>query len=333
MLRFGAGGATLVNPRFWWLPGLVVILAVPLAVPAEPPSDLRIAVTVDDLPVTPPDRHTTEQQERITARLLATLAAHKVPAIGFVNEGKLEVDGAVDPRRLALLERWLDAGMDLGNHGHSHLDLHRVDAARWLEDVLRGERVTRPLVEKRGRKLQWFRHPFLHAGRSKEVQSQVETFLTRHGYRVAPVTIDNGEWIYGGAYANAWNRGDQELMKRLGEDYLRYMQDVVTFYEDQSEKIVKRRIPQVLLVHAYALNADWLGELLDRLERKGYRWITLDEAMKDPAYQLPADGYVADAGITWLHRWAITAKMDRQIFRGEPEVPGWVEELRQPAGR
>lgn len=292
-----------------------------------------MAVTVDDLPVGPPNRHTTEQQERITARLLAALTAHRVPAVGFVNEAKLEVDGAVDPRRVALLERWLDAGMELGNHGHSHLDLHRVGVASWQEDVLRGERVIRPLVEKRGRKLQWFRHPFLHAGRSAEVQNQVEAFLAARGYRVAPVTIDNGEWMYGGAYAGAWNRGDQALMTRLGEDYLRYMQDMVAFYEEQSESIVKRRIPQVLLIHAYALNADRLGELLERLERRGYRWVSLAEALEDPAYRLSAGGYVGDAGITWLHRWAITARMDPRIFRGEPEVPGWVEALHQAAGR
>jgi peptidoglycan/xylan/chitin deacetylase (PgdA/CDA1 family) len=293
------------------------------------PSDLVMAVTVDDLPVGPPNRHSTRQQEKITARLLAALKTHRVPAVGFVNEAKLEVRGAVDPRRVALLERWLDAGMELGNHGHSHLDLHRVDLAAWQEDVVRGERVTRRLLEKRRRKLQWFRHPFLHAGRSADVQNQAEAFLASRGYRIAPVTIDNHEWVYGGAYADAWNRRDKALMRRLGKDYVRYMLEVVAFYEGQSEAIVKRRIPQVLLLHAYALNADWLGELLDRLEARGYRWVTLDEALKDEAYRLPAGGYTADAGITWLHRWAITARMDPKIFQGEPEVPGWVEALHQ----
>lgn len=78
-----------------------------------------MAVTIDDLPVAPPGRHTTAQQAEITDRLLAALAAHDAPAIGFVNESKLEVDGAVDPLRAELLERWLAAGHELGNHGYA----------------------------------------------------------------------------------------------------------------------------------------------------------------------------------------------------------------------
>lgn len=288
-----------------------------------------MAVTIDDLPVTPPGRHTTAQQEEITRRLLAVLAEHGVPAVGFVNESKLEVDGAVDPRRVELLERWLEAGHELGNHGYDHLDLHRVDPDAWTADVLRGERVIRPLVEGRGRELRWFRHPFLHTGRSVEVQRETTRFLAEHGYRVAPVTVDNGEWIYGGAYADAWNRGDEAAMDRLGRDYVRYMLEVVEFYEAQSREIVGELLPQALLIHAYALNADWLDPLLDALESRGYRWIPLAEATEHPAYDRPVHGYTGPGGITWLHRWALTEGRDPAIFRGEPEVPSWVGELRE----
>lgn len=301
---------------------------------SRPSGETRLmAITIDDLPMSPPGRHTTAQQEEITGRLLAVLAAHEVPAIGFVNESKLEVEGVVDPRRVALLERWLDAGHELGNHGYDHLDLHRVDAEAWLADVLRGERVTRPLVEARGQKLVWFRHPFLHTGRTVEVQRETARALAEHGYRIAPVTVDNQEWVYADAYADAWNRGDRTAMERLGRDYVRYMLAVVEFYEGQSRAIAGELIPQTLLVHAYALNADWLDPLLDALEERGYRWIPLAQAVEHPAYQRPTEGHTGPGGITWLHRWAITAGMDPSTFRGEPEVPAWVEEARAPARR
>ena len=328
------------HPLLALLPFLAgLLLAVSCAAPggSSPPStaqdpepaaaERRIAVTIDDLPVTPPGRHNTAQQVRITERLLAVLAHHRVPAIGFVNESKLEVDGRVVPERVALLERWLAAGHALGNHGYAHLDLHRVAPEVWMEDVLRGERVTRPLVERAGGTLRWFRHPFLHTGESVAVERQTTAFLAEHGYRVAPVTIDNGEWLYGGAYADAWNRGDEAAMERLGRDYVRYMLEVVKFYEGQSRKIVGELIPQTLLIHAYALNADWLGELLTALEERGYRWVSIEEATAHPAYDRPTHGYTGAGGITWLHRWAITEGLDRSIFRGEPEVPDWVEEL------
>ncbi len=291
-----------------------------------------MAVTLDDLPATAA-RHTTAQQERITDGLLAALTAHRVAAIGFVNESKLEVDGTVDPRRVALLEQWLDAGLELGNHGYDHLDLHGVAAERWMADVVKGERVLRPLLERRGQEPRWFRHPYLHLGRSVEVQRRTADFLIGHGYRIAPVTIDNGEWIYGAAYADAWNRGDSTAMERLGRDYVRYMLEVVAFYEGQAREIVGRAIPQVLLIHASALNADWLDALLEALEARRYRWVSLATALEDAAYDRPADGYTGPAGITWLHRWAITAGMDRSIFRGEPEVPDWVRQAMEVAGR
>jgi peptidoglycan/xylan/chitin deacetylase (PgdA/CDA1 family) len=293
---------------------------------AEVPPARRMAITVDDLPVAPPGAHTTAQQVEITERLLAALADHGAPAIGFVNETKLEEDGEVDARRVALLERWLEAGHELGNHGYAHLDLHRVDADAWLADALRGERVTRPLIEGRGRELRWFRHPFLHTGLSVEVLERTTRALAENGYRVAPVTVDNGEWIYGGAYAQAWKRGDEAAMERLGSDYVRYMLEVVDYYEAQSREIVGELIPQTLLIHAYALNADWLDPLLDALEARGYGWITLEAATMHPAYGRPTDGHTGPGGITWLHRWAITEGRDPAIYRGEPEVPSWVQE-------
>ena len=52
--------------------------------------------------------------------------------------------------------------------------------------------------------------------------------------------------------------------------------------------------------------------------------LTLYQALRDPAYASP-DRYVGDAGITWLHRWAITQGRRGAVFAGEPEVPKWVE--------
>jgi peptidoglycan/xylan/chitin deacetylase (PgdA/CDA1 family) len=295
----------------------------PAAVPARDPGH-RMAITFDDLPAGPPNVHSNEVQAELTEGILAALAAHEVPAIGFVNEERLEVDGRVDPERVARLERWLEAGHELGNHTYSHPDLHRVPLEEFLDDVVRGEPVTRRLLAERGRELRFFRHPFLHTGLSLETKRAVEAFLEERGYRVAPVTIDNSEWIFGGAYARAYEAGDREEMARLGAAYVDYMERVVEFYEGQSRAILGREIPQTLLVHAYLLNAHHFGELLDRLAARGYRFVPLEEALADPAYDSP-DTYTGPGGITWLHRWAITRGVDRSVFAGEPEIPAWLE--------
>jgi peptidoglycan/xylan/chitin deacetylase (PgdA/CDA1 family) len=296
----------------------------------DPSAQLQrsMAVTVDDLPVAQPSWHTNQQMDRITTDLLAVFAEHGVPAVGFVNEQKLAVEGRIEPFRVEILERWLEAGLELGNHGFAHLDLHRVPPEEWMADVVRGERETRRLVEASGTELRYFRHPFLHAGMSVEIQAETAEFLASRGYTAAPVTIDNSEWIYGRAYAHAYNLNDDQLKNRIGEDYVRYMLEVVEYYEGQSDVIVGRPIPHILLVHAYALNADWLGELLVELEERGYGWISLDEALEDPVYEKPISGWIGMGGITWLHRWAITDAVDPFVFQGEPEPPEWVAEIR-----
>jgi len=63
--------------------------------------------------------------------------------------------------------------------------------------------------------------------------------------------------------------------------------------------------------------------------KRGYRFVSLDEALDDSAYA-SSDEYYGPAGITWLHRWAITAGKPRTIFAGEPAVPDWIERTARP---
>jgi len=233
------------------------------AVPA--PADRRMVLTFDDLPAQRVAALSEERVEQLNEDLVETLAGHRIPAVGFVNEEKLQVGGAPDPDRVQLLERWLDAGLELGNHGYSHLDLHRVPLADFLSDVLRGEEVTRRLLAARGARPRFFRHPFLHTGRDLQTKRGVQDFLAEHGYRVAPVTIDNQEWIFARAYDEALDRRDPGLRDRLGAAYLEYMDAVVACYEEQSRGLFDREIPQVLLLHASSLDGDHLDDLVASL--------------------------------------------------------------------
>jgi len=116
---------------------------------------------------------------------------HEVPAIGFVNEAKLYVDGAAipDPAYVALLQAWLDAGLELGNHTFSHPDLHGTPLPEFEQEVLRGDIVTRQLLAAEGTVPRYFRHPMLHTGRDLETRDSLHEFLAKHGYRVAPVSL------------------------------------------------------------------------------------------------------------------------------------------------
>jgi peptidoglycan/xylan/chitin deacetylase (PgdA/CDA1 family) len=287
--------------------------------PAGAGGDRTVALTFDDLPVISTQRDTA-MQGSTTRGILNALRAEGAPAIGFVNEDKLGA-GAARDARTRMLRAWLDAGHDLGNHSYSHPDLNTTPIADYTADIVQGEQVT---TELRGSPPEYFRHPFLHAGNDSAKKAGLERFLADRGYRVAPVTIDNGEWIFARAYDLALDAADSAHARRIADAYILYMDTVFGFYEAQSRAIVGREIPQVLLLHANRINADRLAELLAMMRRRGYRFITLAEALRDTAYDR-ADAYVGPAGITWLHRWAITDGVDRSIFQGEPEVPAFVE--------
>jgi len=293
--------------------------------------DRRIAVTIDDLPW---QRMAQTPADALAARhggLMEQLRRAEAPVVGFVNEGKLEEAGRLQPARVAMLRDWLDAGAELGNHTFGHLDLHAVGLDAYHADILRGERVLRPLLAERGVAPRWFRHPYLRAGRTPEDKAAVATFLAGHGYRIAPVTVDNGEWVWAFAYANVLDGqldtpARAATLRRLERGYVPYMLNKVDYFERQSIQLLGYALPQVWLLHANELNAATYAELVAAVRRRGYRTITLEEAMRDPAY-LREDGYRGRFGPSWLHRWAMADGKPKAFYAGEPKVPAWVLSL------
>lgn len=282
-----------------------------------------IAVTIDDLPLQAPRGRDTATIAAINAGLLEALQAHGIEAVGFVNEVKLEVHDVVDPQRVAILEAWLEAGHELGNHSYSHPDLHATPLATYLADIDRGDTVIRPLAARNDSSVRYFRHPYLRTGRSIETRDAVHDWLGTEDYKVAPVTIDNSEWIYAAAYFHAHREGDTDLMQRLGESYVDYMAAKTEYFVGNGRHLFGRDIAQVLLIHVNLLNADWFEALADRLEADGHTFVDLETALRDPAYDSP-DLWTGPGGISWLHRWALAVATDRSIFIGEPTTPDWV---------
>ena len=317
-----------IRIRFLGVP-LLLCLALGGAAPAlaqAPAAPLReIVITFDDLPLVIGRPASIEEHERVTTALLDAVTRHRVPAIGFVNEDKLEVNGRVDARQVALLRQWLRAGLELGNHSYAHVDLHRTTIDQYRRNIVRGDSITRSLLAESGQAPRFFRHPLLHTGRDTATRNGVTRFLASRGYRVAPVTVDNYDYIFARAFDRAIAAGDTALERRVRDEYLAYMERVLVYYESQSIKLLGRNIPHVLLLHANTLNARTFDALATMYTRRGYRFVGLEHALRDPAYGM-RDEYTGPAGITWLQRWALTRGDRGAVFAGEPEVPGWIEQ-------
>ena len=283
-----------------------------------------VAITIDDLPVVT-ERQGTENRLKITKRLLRNIRASKIPVIGFVNENKLYVEGKRDESQVDLLRMWLDSGLELGNHTFSHANIDNVGLAAYENEILKGETITKEILHERGRSIRYFRHPYLRTGNTLEVKADLGRFLTDHGYKIAPVSIDDGDYIFARAYERTYDKGDKRLAKKIGENYLSYMNDKIAYWEKQSDRLFGRQIDQILLIHASLMNSEYVGRLAKVFERRGYKFVDLDTALKDDAYRLP-DQFVRDAGISWLHRWAL-AKGREYLVPDEPRVPDYVMKL------
>ncbi len=279
-----------------------------------------VAITFDDLPVV--CRCESDSQRRyITERLIETFKAFNMPVLGVVNEQKLETAGVPDPAKVALLQQWLDAGFELGNHGYSHRNINDLSPEEYFDEILRGEKVTRPLSLKAGRPYRFYRHPFLSAGDNLAIRKQLDEFLKKHDYRIAPNTITYQDYTFSGAYETAINRGDSVLARKIREAYLPYTLARWEAAEQQARDLFGRDIRHILMVHANRLNADAFSDVAKMMRDRGYTFISIDEALEDPVYSRP-DTFDGKVGVTWLSRWA--AEMGHTKRYGSTQVPQFV---------
>jgi peptidoglycan/xylan/chitin deacetylase (PgdA/CDA1 family) len=299
---------------------LIVSAILPLFAFAQEQAHRRIAVTIDDLPA---QRGELKQIQEITDRLLAEIAELQIPVVGFVNEGKLYKRDEVD-ERIGLLRQWLEAGHELGNHTFSHRCDNSMPVEEYEEDIIRGESVLKMLMSEYDRELRYFRHPCLFTGPTEEYRSELNRFLDEHGYTVAPVTIDNSEWLIGAVYERARRDGNGGLADSLAATYVPHIEAVMEHYERMSMEFLGYEPPQIFLMHANELNAEYFDDLIEMLQARGYEFITLDEALKDSAYSLPEAPN--KRGVSWMHRWREAKGLE---YDPEPDAPEWVMKLYQ----
>jgi peptidoglycan/xylan/chitin deacetylase (PgdA/CDA1 family) len=305
--------------------GAYVFAALVLAGTAAAQEGRKVAVTIDDGPVVGEMRDLGNFQ-RIARGLLSSLEAEKVPATIFINERQLNVQGQRDGRA-AVVSQWLDAGYDLGNHTYSHPSLNRVSLREFQDDVVRGDVIMGALLRERGRKMVWFRYPFLDSGTTAEVHQGILDFLEQRQYRVAHVTVDYADYSFAGVFTRLLRAGDAGTAEKVKQAYLEQVDVGFEHAEKASVEVFGREIAQILLIHCNELNSLTLRESLARMRKRGYSFVTLDEAAKDPAYGRP-DTFTGPGG-SWLSRSA--KAMGKTITTPRVVMPQWITDLPRAA--
>jgi peptidoglycan/xylan/chitin deacetylase (PgdA/CDA1 family) len=287
--------------------------APPALVDAEPPASQRVlALSFDDAPWML-HRDTEMPLSAAEARaanqaLVDVLVAHGVQASVFFNCNRLHADDGT-------VEVWASAGMDVGNHSHSHMRTPSDDQSRWRQDVQVCHDV---LTERLGKPPRWFRFPYLHAGETPEARAGALDFLASLEERRTPVTVATTEWMHAFAYRRAAT--DPQERARIAADYRTHMAETLAYADDFAQRVHGRAIPQIVLFHVNELAVDELDGLLTRWEADGWRFVSLDEVFQDPVYDLPEE-WIGRGGPSWL--WRVrrdqVAEQDDWFFADEED--------------
>jgi len=273
-----------------------------------------MAITVDDLPFVG-----TYQPKKIstaTHRLLETFRQYDITAVGFVNE-MYSTDQSNEAMKTGLLESWLKAGHELGNHTWSHPSLTQVGLEEYQEEILKGEKISKALSLKYARPYRYFRHPYLHTGNDSLKKYGLEKFLAEKGYTPVPVTMEADDWYFNHAYMKAERAQDTALQNNIAKEYVKHTLAYIEYYEKLTLEVAGEPFPQIFLIHANELNSRYFSQILAELKSRGYHFITVEEALKDKVYRMP-ETVITPKGFSWLHRWRITA--GKKTALKEPEI-------------
>jgi uncharacterized protein (TIGR02246 family) len=281
---------------------LVLLSATRLAADERRP----VLITVDDLPLASGRLHTdTAERARITRDLLCVLARHHVPAVGFVIWGHVRT-----PDDQQLLELWLQAGHELGNHSFSHLDYTTTPTETYVADVEKGRVGLARFLEARGRATRFFRYPFLNEGDTDAKLRDFRAYLARSGQRSLPVTVDDQDWSFEAPWVKARAAGDGETLAGLKADYLAMLRTAVRRSEELGDRLFGRAVPSVVLLHANEIgSANW-DAFFAWLEATGHRFASADAVLADPVFSEPPD-YAGRYGFGLWDRIAALREQER----------------------
>lgn len=252
---------------------LFASLALALAAHAQ-----QLSITFDDLPShgpLPPG----ETRLQVAQSVLSTLQHNKLPpTYGFVNGIHL----AEDPATAAVLKAWVAAGNPLGNHTYAHVNLNDMTAEAFELNIEKNEPILKEYAGDAD--WHWLRFPFLAEGNTPEKVHAVREWLAQHGYKIAEVNMSFGDYMWNEPYARCVAKQDDAAIKQLHDSYLAAAEEAITASRQLSKGVYGREIPFVLLMHIGAFDARMLPELIALYRDRGFTFVTLTEAEKDPAF-------------------------------------------------
>lgn len=243
----------------------------------------QIAITFDDLPAhgpLPPGETRMEVAKKV---IRALDRAHVPPTYGFVNGILVQQQ----PETIGVLGAWRAAGNPLGNHTWSHMNLNQHSAEQFEGDITQNEQLLQ--LQMKGKDWRWLRYPYLAEGDTAEKKMGVRAFLAERGYKIAGVTMSFSDYEWNEPYARCSEERNRKAIAWLEHSYLRAADEDIGYERGLAKELYGHDIPYVLLMHIGAFDARMLPGLLDLYKRRGFTFVSLEQAEADPFYQYDVD--------------------------------------------
>lgn len=264
----------------------------------------QMAVTFNQLPHQWPLAEVSLNRINIaTVKLLNLIEEYRVPVVGFVNEKELLKLREFD-RRFALLNLWIQNGVELGNGGYANIALADTSLQGFETQLVLGNNITGLLMSESGKRVRYVRFPGNYIGATPAERAEIIAFAEELKLTQVPVTMDFNDQDFVAAYSFYKSKGNNKKMQEVADAYLAHADQCMQYYEALSVRVWQRQVAHVLQLNVGELQADVFGRLVRVIKARGYTLVPLDKALADEAYATSLNDYSGPDGVTWLYRWA-----------------------------
>lgn len=236
-----------------------------------------------------------------------------------------------NPEWLACLDEWTARGHHVAAHTHSHASLNWTHAETYIADIDRNMNVLQPWLDRAPSR--YFRYAFDMWGDEQAKTDRVQLHLARRGYVPAPIST----WFYDVQFLVAYIRSivadDEAAAAWLRQSFADTAVAALRNQAEAAHAVFGRHPAHIALIHGTPITGDAYGQVLSAYSQAGVEFISLEEAMTDPANQIVAPvvtRYFRNSTQKWAEHAGVTvADTPPQILhevRGCCVFPGMDEE-------
>jgi len=258
----------------------------------------KIAVTFDELPIS--QTFVDVNKAEITREILASLRELNITATGFVIGEQIATSAD-------LIGDWLNEGHTLGSMTWSNQDFHDVGISEFMRQVKMGDEALDPILSQFGQKKRYFRFPFLHYGSTQSDKSKARKILESEHTVISHVTVVGNDYLYNLRLEQLGSRADSARLEQLMIEYIAQVLGELARQEELAQLVAGKPLAHILQLRANRLNGLFCWNLLSAIKDEGYKFVTLDQALADPAYTI-TEKYTGNRGVGYLDMVAESRK-------------------------